>query len=100
MIAAESKSPKSSDWLHLADTGNHRVGSSRRIPFVKNSSDKSQGYFTVGDTGRYAARVDLTCPKASPHESARMPDIPTFGRHGRRPLKAHMWEISGEGVCM
>lgn len=52
---AGTKSPKSSNWLHLVDTGTHHVRSSRRVHFVKNSSDKSEGYFKVGKTSRCVA---------------------------------------------
>ena len=50
--AAGTKFPISRDWSCWADTGTHHVTSLGRIQFAMNSSDKSQGYFKVGETGR------------------------------------------------
>ncbi|MXQ85078.1 hypothetical protein E5288_WYG004258 [Bos mutus] len=45
LTAAGIKFPKCSGWLPLLDTGTCPYLSFRRIQFVRNSSDKSQGYF-------------------------------------------------------
>lgn len=55
--AAGIKFPKSGDGLHLLDTGTPRDTGFRRTCFVKNSSDKSQGYFKEGKAGRCVCGV-------------------------------------------
>lgn len=51
-LAAAGKFSTSSDWLHLVDKGTHHYMNFKGIQLVKNSSDKSQGYFKVIKTHR------------------------------------------------
>lgn len=52
LTAAGIKFPKCSGWLPLLDMGTCPYLSFRRIQFVRNSSDKSQGYFKVSKRSR------------------------------------------------